>query len=130
MAIISTPTAADLRAEIARRRITIYELAAHVRLHPPPPLSLARRARDHRGRLRRVTAPVLLGSWRCRSGNSVDVSLRRDPDGTYRLEFAWDSPPPLTPGDQADYDRLILPAAMDRVQEFTERLGSVLVLRP
>ncbi len=54
---------------------------------------------------------IKVGSWRCPSGNSVDVFFERDPNGVGHLFCAWDSPPPLSPEDHAYYLAVILPEA-------------------
>lgn len=62
-----------------------------------------------------------LGSWRCRSGNSVDVFLQcsRDSD-EYSLALEWDAPPPLSVADALDYVSRIQPAILARVREVLE----------
>jgi len=75
------------------------------------------------------TGRVALGSWSCRSGNSVDVYLGANGgDGQRPLELRWDSPPPLSAADQLDYDLRILPAVVRRAQEYLEKGGRVLVV--
>jgi len=66
---------------------------------------------------------VLLGSWHCASGNTVDVFLLLDARGAWDLGFEWTSPPPLIPSDQRDYDRRIFPAIVRRTQEHLEGVG-------
>ncbi len=73
--------------------------------------------------------PVALGSWRCRSGNSVEVFVERDARGIGHAEFQWDTPPPLSPSDQADYDRVILPDVLRQMGEYLEQTGRALVIR-
>jgi hypothetical protein len=70
---------------------------------------------------------VKLGSWRCRSGNSVDVFLgSEDVHGVRPLTVEWDSPPPLSDGDYADYIVTIFPALTRRAQEYLEKPGPAL----
>jgi hypothetical protein len=76
-------------------------------------------------------ARVKLGSWRCPSGNGVDVSIEPDTGpGTRQLTLAWDTPPPLTPTDEAYYLAVIQPAVARLVSEYTERTGRILVIMP
>lgn len=70
-----------------------------------------------------------IGTWRCPSGNSVDVFLHTSGDREGIVDLEWDSPPPLSAGDQAHYDAVILPAIVQRIAEFTERVGRALVIR-
>ena len=67
-----------------------------------------------------------LGTWTCRSGNSVDALL---PNISGIVELRWDSPPPLSPADLADYEQVILPALLQRLREYTEALGPALYFR-
>jgi hypothetical protein len=70
------------------------------------------------------TGRVALGSWSCRSGNTVDAFLGADGgDGQRALELQWDSPPPLSDADQFDYDQTILPAVIRRAQEYLDTGG-------
>lgn len=70
-----------------------------------------------------------LGSWRCASGNKVDIYLRADDgSGVRQLEAEWDSPPPLSDSDFADYVAIILPTLTKRAQEYLERPGKALVV--
>jgi hypothetical protein len=72
---------------------------------------------------------VRLGSWRCRSGNSVDLYIYEASDDPLRhLVIAWDSPPPLSDEDLEDYRTFILSAVVKRVQEYLELPGPALVL--
>jgi hypothetical protein len=72
---------------------------------------------------------VSLGSWRCRSGNSIDVFVESVEDGVRHVTLEWDSPPPLSDADYADYVTGILPAMTRRLQEYLERPGRALVLQ-
>jgi hypothetical protein len=73
---------------------------------------------------------VKLGSWICPSGNSVDVFFRRDATnaGLDYVDHEWDEPPPLRPEDQVYYIAVVRPAVIRLIQEYTERLGHVLVV--
>jgi hypothetical protein len=71
---------------------------------------------------------IRIGSWACRSGNSVDVFVHPD-DGIRHVTLEWDSPPPLSDADYADYVTGILPAMTRRLQEYLERPGRALVLQ-
>jgi len=74
---------------------------------------------------------VQIGSWTCRSGNNLEVYLDdAGADGVRPLIAQWDTPPPLSPSDQIDYDIRILPAIARRVQEYLEKPGAILVVRP
>ena len=72
---------------------------------------------------------VRIGSWTCRSGNSVDVFAHPADDGVRCVTLEWDSPPPLSDADYADYVTGILPALTRRLQEYLERPGRALVLQ-
>jgi hypothetical protein len=73
---------------------------------------------------------IKLGSWRCRSGNSVDVYLRPDAERPhlYHTDCEWDDPPPFSDADFADYVVIIQPSINRRVQEYIERTGRVLTV--
>jgi len=71
-------------------------------------------------------ARVLLGSWTCPSGNSVDDFYRPDPDepALGDLDCQWDEPPPFRdPADPLYHLAVIEPGINRRVQEYTEHLG-------
>jgi hypothetical protein len=72
-----------------------------------------------------VTTRVLLGSWRCPSGNSCDVYL--DPRAVYPEQAvfcAWDREPPhWTLDDAAHYADTIRPEIRRRVREYLEIVG-------
>lgn len=79
---------------------------------------------NHPGRMK-------LGSWRCPSGNGVDVFMEPDTGpGTRQLTLEWDTPPPLEPADEAYYLTVIQPAVARLVSEYTERTGRILVIMP
>jgi hypothetical protein len=69
-----------------------------------------------------------LGSWACRSGNSVDVFFTRSARGLASVVFEWDTPPPLSAADHRDYEERVLPDVIRRVQEYTETRGPALVI--
>lgn len=71
----------------------------------------------------------LIGTWRCPSGNGADVFLNMGGEREGVVDFEWDSPPPLTAGDQGHYDAVILPAVVRRIEALTERVGRALVIR-
>jgi len=77
-----------------------------------------------------VSGRVRLGSWRCPSGNDVDLFLLRTEGSAVRyLTFAWDSPPPLERPAAAFYRSVIRPAAMRLASEYLGRpLGRGLVI--
>ena len=56
-----------------------------------------------------MTQEILLGSWKCPSGNTVDVQCSYDDQGRRHVWFRWDNPPPLTLDDQRYYDEVICP---------------------
>ena len=58
-----------------------------------------------------------LGSWKCASGNSVDAFYIRSAS-ELGLALEWDFPPPLCDADQVDYEQTILPAIVQRVQQY------------
>ena len=67
-----------------------------------------------------------LGSWRCPSGNDVDVDLVGE--GSVRqIACFWDRFP-LAPDDEAFYETAILPAVVRRAQEYLELVGAALVV--
>ncbi len=68
-----------------------------------------------------------LGSWRCASGNGVDVYFVRRRDGLGLIALEWDAPLPLSKADQVEYEQTILPAVVQRVQEYLELVGPALV---
>ncbi len=76
-------------------------------------------------------ARARLGTWRCPSGNSVDVFVgEKLADRVARLRFEWDTPPPLSPSDDAYYRTVILPEVQARFAEYQERpVGRGLVVR-
>ena len=69
-----------------------------------------------------------LGAWQCASGNGVDVYFVRNPDGLGLIAFEWDAPPPLSRADQVEYEQTILPAVVQRMQEYLEVVGPALVV--
>jgi len=73
-------------------------------------------------------ARVLLGSWRCRGGNSVHAFILADGDPVRRVELEWDAPPPLSGTVFVGYITLILPAMRKRAQEYLERQRRALVV--
>jgi hypothetical protein len=72
---------------------------------------------------------VRLGDWTTPSGNNVVAVYCPASDGRpAAVQMQWDSPPPLSPGDEAYYLATIQPALLARVREYTERVGRTLVL--
>lgn len=55
---------------------------------------------------------IFIGTWTLPSGNSCDVTLEADARGVADVSFAWDSPPPLAPEDEADYTKIVRPAVI------------------
>jgi hypothetical protein len=72
--------------------------------------------------------PHRLGSWTLPSGDSCDVDLIETVEGVAELRFWWDSGPPFVPEDARYYQIVVLPAVMKLVQEYTEKIGRVLVV--
>lgn len=72
---------------------------------------------------------IPLGSWRCPSGNGVDVALE-SPDGhTYHVLLAWDDPPPFAdPADSEHYVSVILPQVKRLVEERALTPGRALLV--
>jgi len=70
-----------------------------------------------------------LGSWKCPSGNSVDVDLVPVRGRLSMLTFAWDELP-LPPADEAYYHTTIRPAVVRLVVEYKEITGHSLVVEP
>lgn len=66
---------------------------------------------------------VALGEWTTPSGNNVQAFLEQGV-----LEMAWDTPPPLSPSDEAFYRSVIRPDVVRLAREYTERTGRVLVV--
>lgn len=67
-----------------------------------------------------------LGTWRCPSGNSVDVFLTGR--GRFReLKLEWDTFP-LRAEDELYYKLVVLPAIARRVREYLEIVGPALVV--
>lgn len=62
------------------------------------------------------------------SGDSCDVDLIEPVEGIGELRFCWDSGPPFVPGDEAYYKIVVLQAVTKLVQEYTEKIGRVLVV--
>jgi hypothetical protein len=71
---------------------------------------------------------VKLGAWTTPNGNNVIVYYRSSKTGLARLEFRWDSPPPLSPDDAYYYRAVIRPGAVELVREYTERVGVAMVV--
>ena len=55
----------------------------------------------------------VIGTFKCPSGNVVDVYASRD--GGVIME--WDEPPPLSPDDECYYRDVIMPAVMASISE-------------
>jgi hypothetical protein len=70
-----------------------------------------------------ATVRVRLGDWTCPSGNNVQAFLDQGV-----LEMAWDTPPPLSPIDEAFYHSVIRPDVVRLAKEYSERTGRVLVV--
>jgi hypothetical protein len=72
-----------------------------------------------------VRARIWLATWRCPSGNGVDVSL--DPAAKYPEQAVfctWDREPPYwAPDDAAYYAEVIRPEIRRRVREYLEVVG-------
>ena len=68
---------------------------------------------------------MLIGSWRCPSGNSCDVYV--DPHAVYPKQgvfLAWDREPPYwTLDDAAHYAEVIRPEIQRRWREYLEIVG-------
>lgn len=71
---------------------------------------------------------VRLDDWTCPSGNNVIGYYRAVSDDSAIIEMRWDAPPPLSAGDLAYYRSTIQPALFARIREYTERVGSTLVV--
>ena len=70
---------------------------------------------------------VLIGSWSCPSGNSVDAFYRSLGDRQATIEMEWDIIP-LSPADGGYYATTIRPALLIRVREYTESIGATVVV--
>jgi hypothetical protein len=58
-----------------------------------------------------------LGSWLFPSGNTCEAVLRIQA-GRFHVWFAWDDPPPLSPGDEDFYLRVVIPDVSRRALQF------------
>jgi hypothetical protein len=69
-----------------------------------------------------------LGDWTCPSGNNVVAYYCPLGKGRATIRMAWDTPPPLLPADEVFYLGVIQPAVVRLVAEYTEQLGTTVVL--
>jgi hypothetical protein len=76
-----------------------------------------------------MSRAVRLGSWSCRSGTACTVFiLPPRGDGARLLLHTWDSPPPFSDDDFADYVGGIRPAIISRAREYLELSGPAAVV--
>jgi hypothetical protein len=75
-----------------------------------------------------MSGRIRLGDWTCPSGNNVEAFYRPLGEGLATLDMEWDEPPPLLPGEEAYYLGVIRPAVARLVTEYTERMGSTVVV--
>jgi hypothetical protein len=75
--------------------------------------------------MKKKRARVRLGDWTCPSGNNVVAYIE---PGAGRLDCQWDSPPPLSPDDQAHYDTVVGPAIMECARQHLGLAGPALTV--
>ena len=72
--------------------------------------------------------PHKLGTWRTRSGNTVDVSVTDELQPGYReFDAEWSQFPP-SEGDLIEWALRILPLATERTTEYLELVGPGLIV--
>ncbi len=64
-----------------------------------------------------------VGSWRFPSGNDCTARYERDRDGIGHIWFEWDSPPPLSAGDNRFYQAVVLPSVVRLIESLNLKGG-------